>query len=127
MALLLHASNLHPELPLFAPDARPVAKPSRVVEERAERDANGEVMDLESSPSEESEFEDILPYPKAGNGIKLPPESEDLEFLVDDDTVTFSHTWRDTAFEIIDEPYINGDIIDSGGQQGVLGLLSVGA
>lgn len=38
-----------------------------------------------------------LPYPKAGNGIVLPPESDDLEFMVDEDTVTFSHSWVDAS------------------------------
>ena len=127
VSLLLHASNLHPELPLFAPDARPAAKPSLAVEEQADKDTNDEVVDLASPPAEDSEYEDILPYPKAGNGIKLPPESEDLEFLIDDDTVTFSHTWRDTSFEIVDEPYVNGGFMDGGGPQGGFGLLSVGA
>lgn len=37
---------------------------------------------------------DPLPYPKAGNGIPLPPEEDDLAFLIDDDVVTFSHCWN---------------------------------
>ena len=33
-----------------------------------------------------------LPYPKAGNGIQLPAESEDLAFLLDEDVGgAFSH------------------------------------
>ena len=39
------------------------------------------------------EEDDVLPYPKAGNGIQLPPESEDINILLDDDIVTFSHSW----------------------------------
>ncbi|MCJ1304376.1 hypothetical protein MMC08_007188, partial [Hypocenomyce scalaris] len=85
VSLLLHASDLTPELPLFAPDARAAAKSSRVGEERPDRAANDEVVDLASPTADELEYEDILPYPKAGNGIPLPPESEDLEFLIDDD------------------------------------------
>lgn len=95
--------------------------------EQADQHTNGEVVDLASPPAEELEDEDILPYPKAGNGIKLPPESEDLEFLIDDDIVTFSHTWRDTGFQVVDEPYVNGGFMDGAAQQGGLGLLSVGA
>ena len=127
VSLLLHASDLTPELPLFAPDARAAAKSSRVGEERPDRAANDEVVDLASPTADELEYEDILPYPKAGNGIPLPPESEDLEFLIDDDVVTFSHTWRDTVIDNMDEPYVNGGFLDGGGQQGRLSLLSVGA
>ena len=34
-----------------------------------------------------------LPYPRAGNGIVLPPEGDDLDILVDEDVVTYSHSW----------------------------------
>lgn len=37
---------------------------------------------------------DPLPYPKAGNGVPLPPERDDLAFLIDDDVKTFSHVWN---------------------------------
>ena len=37
-------------------------------------------------------YDEDLPYPKAGNGILLPPEREDMEWLIDDDYQTFSHT-----------------------------------
>jgi len=51
---------------------------------------------MTDEPRPDSSFEDgydeDLPYPKAGNGIILPPESEDLEWLLDDDYETFSHT-----------------------------------
>jgi hypothetical protein len=44
---------------------------------------------------EEDEYysEDELPYPKAGNGLQLPPESEDLSILIDDDSEAYSHRW----------------------------------
>ena len=61
----------------------------------------------------------VLPYPKAGNGIRLRPESEDMAILLDDDTTTFSHTWKRV-----------GDIIRSTGKApfGVRGkALAVGA
>ena len=35
-----------------------------------------------------------LPYPKAGNGVPLPREKDDLAFLIDDDAITFSHVWE---------------------------------
>jgi hypothetical protein len=34
-------------------------------------------------------------FPKAGQGVKLPPETDDLFWLMDDDFVTFSHIYRD--------------------------------
>jgi len=37
---------------------------------------------------------DPLPYPKPGNGIRLPPEDEDLALLVDEDVGVYSHMWR---------------------------------
>lgn len=40
------------------------------------------------------EEDDVLPYPEAGNGIQLPPEKENLSILLDDDMLTFSHTWQ---------------------------------
>ncbi|SLM41254.1 Zinc finger, RING/FYVE/PHD-type [Lasallia pustulata] len=133
VSLLLHASALHSDLPLFAPDAKPTVavKPSPAVQQQqADRDTNTELVDLASLPTdEESEYEELLSYPKAGNGIKLPPESEDLAVLVDDDMIAFSHTWRDTGFEMVDEPFVGAGFVDGGGQtRGLgLGLVSVGA
>lgn len=121
MSLLLRASALHPHLPLFAHDARAATQPLPAVEEPAVDEeitanpSNDEVVDLVDV---ELEYEDLLPYPKAGNGIQLPPESEDLEFLIDDDTVTFSHSWRDVRGR-----FVSGGFMDGGG----LGWLSVGA
>ncbi len=37
-------------------------------------------------------YDEDIPYPRPGNGIVLPPESADLEWLIDDDYETFSHT-----------------------------------
>ena len=77
VSLLLHATALHPNLPIFAPKgATSATNASGAVEE------NYEVEDT------------LLPYPKAGNGIRLPPESEDLSILLDDDTGAFSHRWE---------------------------------
>ena len=50
----------------------------------ADTTANDNVYEPSTEP-------DYLPYPKAGNGVPLPPEKDDLAFLVDDDVVTFSH------------------------------------
>jgi hypothetical protein len=40
---------------------------------------------------------DELPYPKAGHGIQLRPESEDVSILVDDNTTVYSHCWKGIA------------------------------
>lgn len=34
-------------------------------------------------------------HPKPGHGIRLPPESEDLPWLIDDDFLAFSHIYKD--------------------------------
>ena len=47
------------------------------------------VADLEEDANEEP-----LPYPKMGNGLVLPPELDDLDFMVDDGS-TFSHSWQE--------------------------------
>ena len=41
------------------------------------------------------EEDDVLPYPKAGNGVQLPPECDDVDILLDEDIVTFSHSWME--------------------------------
>ncbi len=52
-----------------------------------------------AAAAEEEEIYDLypasgpLPYPKAGNGVPLPREKDDLAFLIDDDAITFSHVW----------------------------------
>ncbi|KAI4165835.1 MAG: hypothetical protein LQ348_007825, partial [Seirophora lacunosa] len=35
----------------------------------------------------------LLPYPKAGNGVELPRESDFLAMLVDEDVGVYSHVW----------------------------------
>jgi hypothetical protein len=61
-------------------------------------------------------------YPKAGHGIRLPPEAEDMAWLVDDDFLTFSHIYREL-------PPAGGDMgqghieIAGGGE----GVVNVGA
>ncbi|MCJ1252049.1 hypothetical protein MMC30_009287 [Trapelia coarctata] len=79
VSLLLHASALYPALPIFEQKAT-----ATVTTTAAEASA-----DAEEYYEEEME----LPYPKAGNGIVLPPESDDLAFLLDEDITTFSHSW----------------------------------
>lgn len=56
-------------------------------------------MDLAGHQYEEDDGYDTDPpahYPKAGQGLArtLRPESEDLNWLVDDNFEVFSHSWK---------------------------------
>lgn len=84
VSLLLHASALYPALPIFEPKANAAVNTASSAEG---------LVDVEDYYEEEME----LPYPKAGNGIVLPPESDDLAFMLDDDTAAFSHSWVDAS------------------------------
>lgn len=50
-------------------------------------------------------------YPKAGNGLArtLRPESEDLQWLVDDNFEVFSHNWKGDGSGIGPDGMLNGD------------------
>jgi len=84
VSLLLHASALYPALPIFETKANATVTTAASAEAPADADDYYE---------EEVE----LPYPKAGNAIVLPPESEDIAFLLDEDVTTFSHSWVDAS------------------------------
>ena len=90
VSLLLHASTLHPDLPIFRPPV-PV-----IVEPQPTRPPNHHIIQVEDEEVEVYEYiePEPLPYPKAGNGIVLPPEEEDLGLLIDEDIVTYSHLWK---------------------------------
>ena len=63
---------LHPDLPIF-----------------------NQATNVDGSAGMAEEYyddEDLLPYPKAGNGVMLRPERERLSMLLDDDKEVFSHT-----------------------------------
>ena len=84
VSLLLHASTLHEDLPVFAPPPPP--PPVQVFE--ATGDEEELYVYVEPDP---------LPYPKAGNGLLLPLEDDDLDILIDEDIVTYSHLWKGPA------------------------------
>lgn len=99
VSLLLHATTLHPSLPIFSPTLSlptdlppppPSNLPLRVPNFLTDIAPGDEENDLYGPIYSES---GPLPYPKSGNGIPLPPESDDIGFLIDDDVVTFSHSW----------------------------------
>ena len=122
VSLLMHASALYPALPIFRPPpSAPPAKaqvPTIIVEPTPVRmtsttttGANNTVQAVSAATAagtedvaEEAAEEDFyatyvpadpLPYPKAGNGIVLPPEEDDLELLIDEDVVSYSHSWKE--------------------------------
>lgn len=91
VSLLLHASILHPDLPIFAtPSGGPLPeRPKRPITH---------FVDPTAPPAEEEEDDmypesEYLPYPKAGNGVPLPSESESLALLIDEDVGVYSHVW----------------------------------
>ncbi len=91
VSLLLHASTLHETLPIFHPPP-PVPIPT-IIEPRPLP------VPIQSSLDEEEYIEiyveqEPLPYPKAGNGLVLPPDEEDMALLIDEDIVSYSHSWK---------------------------------
>ncbi len=117
IAMLLRASNLYPELPVFDPpgaaaDKTPLAPtPARPTPIPAfEAAASHSTMSAYPAPPppgagvpheerEDTIFEiyvepeEPLPYPQPGNGLVLPPEEDDEALLVDEDVVSYSHSW----------------------------------
>ncbi|KAI4246191.1 MAG: hypothetical protein L6R40_002144 [Gallowayella cf. fulva] len=92
VSLLLHATILHPDLPIFAtPSGGPLPeRPKRPVTQSVDPTAPIDEDEEEDDLYPESE---LLPYPKAGNGVRLPSESKDLALLIDEDVGVYSHTW----------------------------------
>lgn len=91
VSLLLHAHTLHADLPIFRPPP-PVPIPT-IIEPRPLP------VPIQSSLDEEDYIEiyveqEPLPYPKAGNGLVLPPDGEDMALLIDEDFVSYSHSWK---------------------------------
>lgn len=89
ISLLLHANHLHADLPVFRPPPAPIPV---IVEPLPLRP--GIVSQEEEEYYEVYVEPEPLPYPKAGNGIVLPPEDDDLALLIDEDIVTYSHSWK---------------------------------
>ncbi|RDI88460.1 hypothetical protein Vi05172_g1479 [Venturia inaequalis] len=95
--LLIQASSIHPDLALFPAstsmktEAAPSA-PEETTTSGGALDIDGEA-DANAEPYDGYDTDPPAHYPKAGNGVArtLPPESDHLEWLVDDDTEVFSH------------------------------------
>ena len=88
VALLLRASALYPDLPIL----KPPPPPETWTAAAAATTPQGAVAKGEA---EYEYYDEPLPYPKAGNGVRLPPEEDDVELLIDEDIVTYSHSWVD--------------------------------
>lgn len=93
VSLLLHASTMHSDLPVFDQHPRTPAAPM------PNNESLGRNVIMAPPPGEDEEnyeiFVDLdeLPYPKPGNGLKLPPELDDFDILIDEDVVSYSHSW----------------------------------
>ena len=79
-----------------APPAAAVGNAVERLEQAAENVADGGGL-VAVVDDEVYEREEVLPYPKMGNGLALPPEDEDLSFLVDDAVGTLSHSWQENG------------------------------
>lgn len=85
--LLLHATSLHPELPILnSSSAAAAGRAAAAAAAAAEEDSLDYYGLYYPDP-------DPLPYPRAGNGVRLPPEGDDIGIMMDDDEATFSHRW----------------------------------
>ncbi|KIW83682.1 hypothetical protein Z517_02928 [Fonsecaea pedrosoi CBS 271.37] len=107
VALVLQASDLAPDLPLFQTPAPPqlampqaqftstYVTPVSKVPSFGDKDA-GE--DHEVDEGYDGYFDELAAlYPKPGNGVQLPPESEDLHILLEGKgSRTFSHWVKGT-------------------------------
>lgn len=90
VSLLLHATTLHPGLPIFAA-TKGEASDGRV-------NGEGEVVSAEEELSDLLAERELLPYPKAGQGIRLPTDLDALAWVVDEDVGVYSHrcAWTET-------------------------------
>lgn len=101
VSLLLHATTLHPSLPIFSAAKPPTAEAVQLVQQTPQ------LQTVEQAAAEEELYDyfaerELLPYPKAGHGVaaKLPSESVDLGILLDEDVVSFSHSWGWTGEDL---------------------------
>ncbi|KAL8770539.1 MAG: hypothetical protein Q9209_003795 [Squamulea sp. 1 TL-2023] len=90
LSLLLHATVLHPDLPIFAtPSGGPLPeRRKRPITHFVDPTAPVEEEDDDLYPESEP-----LPYPKPGNGVPLPSEGDNLALLIDEDVGVYSHVW----------------------------------
>ena len=86
VALILRASSLYPDLPILKPPPPPETWTAAL-------SATLQKPPVAKAEAEYEYYDEPLPYPRAGNGVRLPPEEEDTGVLIDDDVDTYSHSW----------------------------------
>ncbi|TKX25692.1 hypothetical protein C1H76_2342 [Elsinoe australis] len=123
--LLLHASRLHPDIPLLPPDVHtratalssmppPPPPQGHTSFSLAPTPPNHGPLHLQRPPDDELEtgYEADPPahYPRAGQGLAatLPPERSHLHFLVDDNHDVYTHIWQRDAKKANEEMYGGG-------------------
>jgi hypothetical protein len=110
VTLLTKATNLHPDLPLFDPSFQPTGATSAVSQTPTNGHAHPSAQPVYTAPAtvfrnaEDSDDDrygsDEHPshYPRPGQGLmsSLPPEKEDLHYLVDEENSrgVFTHVYQ---------------------------------
>ena len=111
--LLSYASNLDLDLPLYPPPSSTTAshntEPPRLTADKTESSTSKapskhwtsyptpsqELSDFDDDDDEYYYNEHAKLYPKPGDGVKMPPDSEDLDLLLEGpECKTFSHALR---------------------------------
>ena len=94
VGVLLQATVLYPGLPIFGGSA---AGKEHVGEGKGEGEGDGGGVGGGEAVSAEEELSDLLaerellPYPKAGQGVRLPMDLDALAWVVDEDVGVYSH------------------------------------
>ncbi len=91
VSLLLHATTLHPGLPIFGASDGTAD---------GEGGGGGEVVSAEEELSDLLAERELLPYPKAGQGVRLPTDLDALAWVVDEDVGVYSHRCRWTETDL---------------------------
>jgi hypothetical protein len=110
VTLLTKATNLHPDLPLFDPSFQPPGATSAISQTPTNGHAHPPTQPVYTAPAtifrnaEDSDDDkygsDEHPshYPRPGQGLmsSLPPEKEDLHYLVDEENSrgVFTHVYQ---------------------------------
>ena len=102
MSIVLRASSLQPSLPIFPTTASLAAQPRSTTagatynNHASTIDITGEEPAVIDEPYDGYDTDPPAHYPKPGNGLArtLRPETEDLEWLVDENEDVFSHQVR---------------------------------
>lgn len=107
VTLLLRANSLRPDLPLYPPGSQKVPLPTTLPEllddprprPNGRSPSDSDLQPYEIRPPDEPPFDVDDPavnYPKQGYGLgrTLPPERDDLSWLVDDNYEVYSHVYQ---------------------------------